>query len=255
MKKIFIFIFCLFCSISFAIAKEYEDPILLYKDNYFIFGDNDDQVKFQVSLQYNLIYPSKLGFFAGYTQKSFWKMYNKSAPFYETNYEPEIFYRFTSGNNVFGNIIIPFIDYIQVSPAHHLSNGKDGDASRSMNTYYGEIQCSYGDIYNFGFTIKYFQYYNLSRKNKDYNDYRKNYEGTVFFKLRSKTVQYLDKEEISVRFSSNPIDKGFFEVTGKVRIITTYFQPKLYVQYWQGYGEFLIDYNVKEKRFRIGISY
>jgi len=112
MKKIFIFIFCLFCSISFAIAKEYEDPILLYKDNYFIFGDNDDQVKFQISLQYNLIYPSKLGFFAGYTQKSFWKMYNKSAPFYETNYEPEIFYRFTSGNNVFGNIIIPFIDYI-----------------------------------------------------------------------------------------------------------------------------------------------
>ncbi|HRT03514.1 MAG TPA: phospholipase A [Candidatus Diapherotrites archaeon] len=255
MKKILFFIFFIFITNSFVFASEYEDPVSLYKDNYLIIGDKDDQTKFQISLKYNLIYPSKLGFFAGYTQKSFWKTYDNSSPFYETNYEPEIFYQFISGNNIFGNIQIPLIDYIQISPAHHLSNGRDREASRGMNTYYSEIQFSYGDIYNIGFNIKYFNYYNLSSKNKDYNDYRKNYESKIFFKIKSKNVKYLDKEEISCRFSGNPIDKGFFEVTGKVRIITTYFQPKIYIQYWQGYGEFLIDYNVKEKRFRVGIAY
>lgn len=230
-------------------------PMTTYKDNYFLFGDKKNQVTFKVSAKYEIFYPSKLDLFLGYTQKSLWHLYDQSSPFYETNYNPEGFLLFENKNNIFNDADFGFVDYIQLSPISHLSNGRDGVDSRSTNMYYGEIQLSYGTKYNIGTNIKVNGYYDIAEENEDYNDYKKYYEAIVFFKVRSKNVQYLDKETLQVRFSGTPWGKGFYEVTGSFRVVTSVFQPRFYIQYFDGYNEFMIDYNKKSRVVRAGLAF
>lgn len=249
-KFIYVFLICIF---SVNIYADYESPMTKYKDNYFIAGNED--VKFQVSAKYNIFYPFDSGIYFGYTQKSWWKIYDSSSPFYETNYMPEAFIQFESGRNMFGDAVIPGIDYIKVSPIFHKSNGQDEADNRSLNLYYGEIQVSAGDIVNIGASGKVFGYYNKAKENYDINKYNKNYEANIFIKLKSKNVQYLDKEELNIRFAGNPAGNGWYEVEFKVRILTTYVQPKLFFQFRNGYDEFLINYNEKHKSFRAGLVF
>ena len=254
MKKI-IFITLLLLISNIGFSSQYESPMSLYHDNYFVIGDENDQTKFQVSAKYALFYPSNVGLYVGYSQVCWWKTYESSSPFYETNYMPEIFARFTSGDNIFDNVKIPFIDYIQVSPIFHKSNGRDGEDSRGYNKYYGQIQLSAGEVYNIGTNLKVFGYSNQSGKNEDIEDYEGYYEADIFFKIKSKTVQYFDKEELHFKFGGNPLDKGWYRIEGQVRIFNSHIQPKLFVQYFKGYGEFLIDYNIKEESLRFGLTF
>jgi len=252
MKKIFIYLFIFISTIIYAQEKPYESPLTSYKDNYFLLGNMEDQVKFQLSLKYNLFYPNSTGIYFAYTQLSHWYVYNDRDTFY-TMYQPEIFYRFESGNNIFKNFIIPYVDYIQTSPFSHCSTGVEGNDHRSIGTYYGQIQLSIGEIYNFGINGKYFRYYEVADKNKDINDYKKNYEADLFFKLKSSEVEYLDKEELHFKFGGNPLNKGWYCIEGQIRIITSYIQPRLFIQYWHGYGEFMVNYNQKENNIRVGV--
>jgi outer membrane phospholipase A len=255
MKKIFILM--LFILIALPLfSKEFESPMSPYKDNYIISGDTEeDQVKLQISVKYNLFYPAKTGINFAYTQRSYWRIYDDSSPFVETNYMPEAFYIFESGNNIFGNYVIPYVDYIKASPIYHKSNGRDGLDSRSMNIYYGEIQVSYGDAINIGASGKVYGYYNKAKENEFINDYNKNYEANVFIKHRSRTVQFLDKEEINVRFAGDPTGKGWYEAELKFRILTTYVQPRFFIQYRDGYDEFMINYTEKNRAIRAGLVF
>jgi len=234
--------------------KALVSPMSTYKDNFFLFGDKKDQVSFRVSAKYALFYPTNLGAYLGYTQTSWWKLYDKSSPFYETNYNPEGFLLLENNNNIF-DLNLGYFDYIQISPISHLSNGRDGDKSRSINTYYGQTQISYGKKYNVGANLKVFGYYNIAKENEDYNDYKNNYEGAIFFRIRSKNVEYLDKEHLQVRFGGVPWDKGFYEVTCSFRLVTSVFQPRFYVQYYDGYGEFMINYDKKDRALRAGVAF
>jgi outer membrane phospholipase A len=268
MKKLLLLFIVLF-SIS-VVAKEYESPMSIYKENYFICGDKEeDQVKFQVSAKYGILYPSNIGLYVAYTQLSSWHIFDKSSPFYDNNYQPEIFFKFESNNNPF-NINLGIIDYIQASPIYHCSNGRDGDNSRSINTWYGQIQLSYGEVYNIGLNLKGFNYYGHSAKNKDIQDYRSYYEASIFFKIRSKSVQFLDKEELHFKFGGydrsdyrdykesqkdKSMIRGWFCVEAQVRIMTSFIQPKFFIQYYHGYSEFMIDYNKKTNAVRFGLVF
>jgi len=239
-----------------AWGKEFESPMTPYQDNYIITGDReDDQVKFQFSAKYNLFYPFNSGVYFGYTQRSYWRIYDDSSPFVETNYMPEAFFRFESGNNFLKDKVIEGLDFIQISPICHKSNGRDGLDSRSINTYYGQIQLSAGDVFNIGVNVKGFGYWDKAKENKDINDYSKNYEAGIFIKHRSKTVKYLDKEELHFKFSGDPTEKGWYMVEGKFRILSTYVQPKLFFQFREGYDEFMINYFEKQKSFRVGFIF
>lgn len=254
MKKLLLFIlFILF--VSYAHAETFESPMQIYKPNYIIAGDKEDQVKFQISAKYNLIYPSETGLWVAYTQKAFWNLYEDSSPFWEFNHEPELFYIFESKKNMFG-VDTGFLDYIQLSPIYHRSNGRDGLESRGMNLYYGEIQVSVGKVYNLGLTAKAFNYYGKSSKNKDIEQYLGYGEGELFFQLKSKNVNYFDKEKIYIRGGGNhESKKGWVEGGLKVRLLTTLFQPFLYVQVFHGYGEAMVNYNGKDTAVRVGLTF
>lgn len=239
---------------GYVYAKDYENPISAYKENYFI--GNSEDVKFQISIQGNLFYPSKIGLFFAYTQIAWWDIYDDSSPFREFNHSPEIFYRLESNNNIFGNLSLGYIDYIQVSPIYHKSNGLDGEKSRSINYYYAEGQASIGDVYNFGLVLRVWNYIGDMSDNPDYQNYRGNAEGELFFQLKSRTVNYFDKEKIYVRGGGNHIaKKGWIEGGMKVRILTTRFQPFLYFQVWHGYAEGMINYNEKDTVYRLGLTF
>jgi phospholipase A1 len=247
---------CILIGISIPAFGEYESPLSLYRDNYFITGDDSDQTKFQLSLKYSLLYPSKLGIFGAYTQKSLWKTHDSSSPFYESNYQPEAFVRFESKNNFINDLNLGIIDYIQFSPIYHCSNGQEGIANRSMNTYYGEIQLSIGKVYNLGAAGKMFGYYNTAKENRDIDNYIGHYEVDCFFKIKSPSSFFLDKEEIHVKFGGYGENdtKGWYAIEASVRLVTSVIQPRLFVQYYDGYGEWLINYNQHEQSLRVGLA-
>jgi outer membrane phospholipase A len=254
MKYIVKITICLLFFSFHAYAVEYESPLSIYKDNYFIAGNSEDQIKLQVSLKYNVLYPSNTGINFGYTQLSNWLIYKGRDTFY-TTYQPETFYRFESGKNFLRNYEIPFVDYIQFSPICHNSTGVEGPDHRSINIYYGQIQTSYGEVYNIGMNAKYFRYYTISDENPDINKYRKNYEAALFFKVKSKTVEYLDKEELQIKFGGNPLKNGWYCIELQFRAITSIIQPKFFIQYYCGYSQFMTQYNRKDKSIRVGVTF
>lgn len=254
-KNLLIVLFiCALTILSYAEENIYQSPMSIYKNNYIITGDKNNQVKIQLSAEFNIFYPSQTGLNLGYTQLSNWFCYGNRDTFY-TMYAPEVFYRFESGNNLFGNFVIPFVDYFQVSPIEHNSTGVEGDDHRSINRYYGQLQISYGDVYNIGANGKYFRYYSICSKNEDINKYKKNYEADIFFKIKSKSVQYLDKEELHFKFGGNPLGNGWFCIEAQFRIISSKVQPKFFIQYYKGYDEFMVQYNRKDESIRAGLIF
>ena len=251
---ILISIILVFGFLVYARATELQSPMSLYHDNFFLFGDEANQTKFQVSAKYNLLWPFDSGIYVAYSQLTHWYVYGDRDTMHSA-YQPEVLYRFTSGDNPFNNFKIPFVDYIQAAPEYHCSTGVEGVDHRAVNEYYGQIQMSVGEIYNFGFNARMFGYYTICDKNKDINEYQKNYQADIFFKLQSGNVLGLDKEELHCTFSGDPLNKGFIEVKFIVRLFTTYIQPHLFLDYYRGYLQDMVTYNQKDNVIRIGIDF
>ena len=115
--------------------------IELYKFNYLLpvtyaktvpdDGRKSVETKFQISLAKPLFYDVfglRESLVAAYTQTSWWQITKTSAPFRETNYQPEIFLNFASPK---------YLEQIGVKNLKfgllHESNGRDGTNSRSWN--------------------------------------------------------------------------------------------------------------------------
>jgi phospholipase A1/A2 len=217
-----------------------------YKSIYFISGIGDDQVKLQFSLKYDFFYPfmNKIGLYLGYTQLMLWDIYKLSGPFKCIDFNPEVFWRFESGNNFLDDAKLPGFDYIQLGFWEHLSNGKDGLDSRGYYRSYVQLQLSTPFWINFGVNLKAF-YVWAKEENSDIEDFLGNYEAMVF--LRILDDQNRELEEIYCRFASGgglfglDFSKGYQEIGVKVRPIVARIRP--YIQLYRGYGESIITYN------------
>lgn len=238
-------VFLLFALCFQLSANGKEQSMTPHKDNYFIAGQED--LKFQISVKYNLIYPFDTGVYFAYTETAFWDVFKQSGPFREFNHNPEVFYQSPS---------FSYVDYIRLSPYEHKSNGMDGAESRSIDRAYGQIQLSYGDDYKIGTNLKGWKYYKKSSKNKDITDYSGYFEAEVFFKILSTDTADLEKEKLYVKGGcGSDYKKGWIEAGIITRILTSRIQPRLFLQGFYGYGESLIDYNVKDKQIRVGVIF
>ena len=257
LSLIIFFIFLLIAYLFGDTKKEKLDVVSVYKQNYFISGDKEDAIKFQVSVKYNMLYPTKWGLYSGYTMIAWWAIYDRSAPFKEYNHNPEIFWRFVSGDNFLNDKVLPgYVDYLQVGLVEHKSNGRNGEDSRSMNRSYLQGQFSYGTKYNIGLNLKVWKLYAVASDNEDIDNYIGIYRGEIFFKLLSKTVDELEKERIYVAWGhGNNFKYGWMEAGLQTRIFTTKVQPRFFVQCWYGYNEFLIRYNKKDFKIRGGVLF
>jgi phospholipase A1 len=249
-------------------VKTEDDPELdiltFHRSNYFLTGFTDQtQVKFQFSFKFDL-WPSTSHHtvYLAYTQKSLWDAYDKSAPFRESNYAPEIFYAHYHADN-----------HSQPSPGcglfseqvgiEHESNGESGSASRAWNrvfadaraTCYGRtaygllgLRAWYPFLVDENRTITKTQGYAelLIGIGADAEDVHMN--GLVTAALRKGTSKDLGKGSLTVDARWRPTYQRVFGKAWK-------FAPYLWFQFFDGYGETLGTYASVSTSVRVGFGF
>jgi phospholipase A1/A2 len=227
-------------------------PLTFYRPIYILFGNMDDQVKGQISFKYNPFFGTidNLGVYLAYTQLMNWLLYDTSSPFRDINFNPEVFWRLESQKNIFGNINLWPLDYFQLGIFEHKSNGKNGDKSTSWNRSYAQFQVSAGNTLKFGLNLKYFVMYlkTMEDQNRNIQQYIGSWEAMVFFKYM-KSGDKVEWGEVYVRFGAGGGPNGFNFAKGwqEYGIIfpTLLSRVRPYIQLFHGYGQYLMDYNVK----------
>ena len=201
------------------------------------------EAKFQFSIRM-MVWKSLLkgaaDMYAAYTQMSMWQIYSYSSPFRETNYEPEIFLSFDTDFNVLGltNRLIFF-------GVNHQSNGMGPDLSRSWNRIFMEFIADKG---NFMTGLKVWYRIPEDEEEDDNPDIDKYLGyGQIWgaYKYRKNVFSFLFRNNL--RFDHN---KTGFEAGWSYPIVNTF---RVYVQYYNGYGECLADYNIYSNRISVGV--
>ena len=221
-------------------------------DSSVVDGENRDaEVKFQISLRYSLTsshrrVPGQLSF--AYTALSHWQLYDmeNSSPFRTTDHEPELFWEWYMTR--------PFGLRSGIS---HQSNGEGGDESRSWNRVYVEALWNGVDRWNqrkpneWGLGLKVWHAFDVSGNNEDITDYLGHFE------LRYDWVMPFDDRHaqllsLLLRRDLGDEWRGAAEVGYSRDFIG---KSRLYVQYFAGYGESLLDYDDYAHRVGIGFEF
>jgi phospholipase A1 len=248
MKILLKFIFASIIVLTFSKSIYGVDIIQPHHPIYFTSGDKENQVKYEISFKCGLWYPFDSGLFLAYRQLAKWDIYDRSSPFKEIDHNPSIFWEKE-------NLLCS--DFIRLIPYSHQSNGRDGQESRSMDRYFIEAQYSIGDKFNLGIREKAGAYYAISNKNKDIDHYIGYFETELFFQIRSK-YGFLEHERLYAKgeWVHNRLNtKYWFECGLTIRLFTARIQPDLYVQFYNGYAEFMEDYNKKTNALRAGFIF
>lgn len=204
------------------------------------------QLSFKVPLSDNFFGTSgKLDF--GYTQMSFWQAYNKdtSGPLRETNYEPELMLSFVNDARVLG-----FTNRLVTLGIVHQSNGRDLPESRGWNRIYANFVLERGNFY-----LMFKPWYRIPEDpkasptdtrgddNPDIEDYMGHGEVTVMYVFRGHTLALMRRNNLKSEH------RGAFQIDWSLPMHN---RVRGYIQYFNGYGESMIDYNHVTRRIGVG---
>lgn len=222
----------------------------IYKDNYFTFGvpvnhrpsSHNSNVKIQISIAQRLTkstLPGGTYLFLFYSQKVFWNVLEKSMPMTDINFNP--------GLGLVKPLFVKnrFIGKVSLL-AEHESNGRDGVQSRSWN----KISLAANIMIEPNFIVHGKAWIPIvdGGENRDILDYSGIYQmGTQMFtnnrrfgaavtmvKRRGWALNYNVIVELNYRLFKNE-------------------NQYLFAQYYNGYGEGLLEYKVFHNMFRVGI--
>lgn len=210
------------------------------------YGIDNQEAKYQISFKVPLLtgwLDDRTTLWFGYSQTSFWQVYNTddSAPFRETNYAPEIFLRYATdydiGPGTLSNVTLGF---------SHESNGQSEPRSRSWNRIVASAAYSYD---RWLFMVQ--PWYRLPEaSSEDDNEDIQRYLGYAnYFAI----YKWSEDRTLSLQLQNNLRSSD-----NKTSVELGYSFPmgdtiKGYVQYYNGYGESLIDYNQRIQRIGIGV--
>ncbi len=203
------------------------------------------EFKFQLSVKFPVAYGivgrnSSLWF--AYTQQAYWQAYNSniSAPFRDTNHEPEAFI-----------VVKPKEGWLGIKPSYityglnHQSNGQAGDLSRSWNRFYVDFLF---ETENTAFSIKPWYRFPESSEvddNPDIEDYYGYGEFSVIHVIDDYSIDLMLRNNLKDSGNRGAVQIGFnFPLWGKTRG---------YIQYFNGYGQSLLDYNHQTQSLGIGV--
>ena len=209
------------------------------------YGIDNQEAKYQISFKVPLLtgwLDDRTTLWFGYTQKSFWQVYNtdNSAPFRETNYEPEVFVRYETnydlGPGRLNGVTLGF---------NHESNGQSEPRSRSWNRIVGSAAYSYD---RWLFILQ--PWYRLPED--DSEDDNEDIERYLGYANYMAIYKWSEDRTLSMKLMNN------LRSDNKTSIELGYSFPmgdtiKGYVHYYNGYGESLIDYNERIQRIGIGV--
>ncbi|MGP8306725.1 phospholipase A [Vibrio sp. YIC-376] len=198
------------------------------------------QLSFKVPLSPKDLFFTDDRLFFAFTLRSWWQSYagDISRPFRETNYQPEIFYLTPLASKFYG------YDFYLGAGIKHSSNGQSGELSRSWNYVHSRLIAEKG---NFAFRIKPWVRLSESAKdddNPDLLDYMGHFEVGAIYKWEGLAFKFLGRNNFSEHH-------GYAEVGMTFPFID---HLKGYIQYSNGYGESLIDYNHSQQRIGIGVA-
>lgn len=220
----------------------------LFRDNYFSGGiplgtkptGYNSDVKFQLSISQRLT-KSKLPFdsylFIQYTQKAFWDVFRESLPMRDLNFNPGI---------GLGHLIIRHNKYIGKAylMLEHESNGRDSIDSRSWN----KITFSWALVLNDNWETQFKTWIPIidGENNKDILKYNGIFQFAVNYRTCNKRLQ------IGALITQRKAWFGFntqLELSYKFNKRENQF---FFIQYYNGYGENLLEYNQYKNMIRVG---
>jgi phospholipase A1 len=227
----------------------------MYKDNYIVTGipanertnKNTADVKFQISVCQRLtktILPFNTFLLLTYTQKSFWDVYKKSSPFGDSNYNPGLglIKPVILNNQLRGMASIAF---------EHESNGKDSLESRSWNYFvlsgvyfFNAVFSAHAKIWA-GF---------LSKGKPELGEggnpdlYKYRGYGLVTFNYRSLNDKFWVSAVLNPRNNFRGLNTQL-ELNFKLGAKSNQY---LFVQWYDGYCESLLEYKRYKSMLRVG---
>jgi phospholipase A1 len=220
----------------------------VYEDTYFVIGgplnkninSNTADATFQLSIRQRLtqsILPFNTFLYLTYTQRSFWDIFAESSPFRDTNYNPGV----GLGKYLIHNNKLMGGAFVQLE---HQSNGRDGLESRSWNFI--------------SLTGKYFFNMRLSLKMQVWIPYVDGGENQDLLDYRGLGVASMDYISLNNRVwlsaDINP-RKGWGDMNvtlGAGYKVSRASNQYIYLQFYNGYAEGLLDYNKFASYLRLG---
>ncbi|MGC7588965.1 phospholipase A [Bisgaard Taxon 46] len=232
--------------------------LMAYEQNYLMgtfssgnFFDQYDTRKDEIKFKISVALPFWRGIFGensvlagSYTQKSWFQISNvkHSSPFRESNYEPQLFLAWKTDQTLpLGWTLRDF-----ETGFNHQSNGRSDEKglSRSWNRLYVRASATKGN-----WIVELKPWWRIPEKSK-YNDnpdltrYRGHFDLAIGYRL--------DEHQFKLAGHYNP-----FSQKGGLEASYTYPITKhigFYAQYYNGYGESLVDYQKNIQRIGLGIS-
>lgn len=224
----------------------------LYKDNYFSVGTTlngkptrtNSDVKFQISFAIrltNAVLPWHTYLFLMYTQKTFWNVFENSMPMRDLNFNPGIGLSkpFFVKDRYLGKMTLL---------VEHESNGRDSIQSRSWNkvSLSGSVMVTDWLLVHSKVWIPIVDGMN----NKDILKYsgiwQTGFQVSTFDKKFLWALTLIKRKGWNLNF--NTIVDFNWRVNEKANLW-------LFAQYYNGYGENLLDYNQFHSRVRVGIAF
>ena len=208
-----------------------------------------NEAKFQLSFKLKAVedmFNKDIDLWIAYTQLSFWQLYNSafSSPFRETNYEPELLVNFRTNYELLG-----FKGRFVNVGFNHQSNGRSRPLSRSWNRAVVNVGW---EKKNFDLLLKTWFKIPENEDNDDNPDILR-YMG--YGELWG--TYYWNKHKFAMMFRNN-LRPG--NNIGAVQLDWAFPLPlfksnwlKGYIQYFNGYGESLLDYYQSINRISAGI--
>lgn len=206
------------------------------------------EIQFQFSIKQKFFSFSGFKLFGAYTQKSFFQFYDEenSRPFRETNYNPELFLQTPEYQIKEWGLWRLDTGY------EHESNGQRVPLSRSWDRVYAHFRIKFEK-----FALKYKTWYRLPEDEKvnltdsegDDNPDIEDFYG----KGEARLEWYWEEYVLSMmgRYSFDTERGG-----GEISLVFPFLgKTKGFIQYWNGYGESLIDYNRHLTKIGIGLSF
>jgi phospholipase A1/A2 len=228
-----------------SLHKEMHALPCTYSSDY---NGKDTEVIFQLSAKHDILGSR---FYTAYTQISFWQAYDStdSAPFRDTNYNPEIFYRFKErawkGYGILG----------ADAGFEHQSNGQRVPLSRSWNLLYfapsmhGDDWLAYVKLrYRVPEDEKEFPGSTAGDDNPDITDYLGHSDIHFYYRLpRNQLLHFLMRGYLGT-------SKGNVSLNWSIPAPGSA-SGYLVARFFSGYGESMMDYNRSLTRYGIGFMY
>jgi phospholipase A1 len=228
-----------------------------YQPIYAVYGPaTDTDARIQISFKYQLFgspgavglgQPWENGIHFAFTQRMFWNLGAESSPFRSVDFMPEVFYLLPATR------VGDALSIGAQAGFQHQSNGRDGLASRSLNTIYiqpvatttiGSLTATAGP--------RLWLYAGSLEDNPDIRRYRGN---TGLFA----EIGHPDGWRLTTNSRLNPgSGKGAIDAELSYpldRIVATKLNFYVFGQAFAGYGENLFDYNRSVTRVRIGVGF